>query len=575
MPVEYQLPVLYTGLQLQHLEIDTKHEKLLFIEQFTVDSKLENDIMNTYFKLKTFQLIYNHTEIYEWVRRNIFSYDTVKPLSLILPRQTIEPFTVNKDNLTMFEWLMRRIVVKGCAELWNISMLMKLNSESAALSVSHMKFLLEQNDKKRSSVYKNRLVNLLLGTRHWSTELMVESLWWSLKRATRDTNNLKKIHTRGSPFFMGVSLVKLSSYGNVTKLDLTVHTLRVEYSHFLAEFMLKLQECCSQYGLQTIGKAYPIKSSTADSVNQLGSWIMINAKITDFTAFFFNKYEACILISLTEIDVVRSQQMTMLKLDGFQTAILETTQEALMSLNEFTDIFSNIKMIRIEYVQQVKELPQINVYILNDTEAMWNTNLHMHIVTLLRDMSEFRQQFHPSQPEHVELVIPSEPSTSSSFVFDLYAEGNTVLHLKLSERHSMQLFMENFYIGRKERLLLSIEKIFVNIDEMHIFTIKDIDVQSLPSINVLTAERQNYEHFVQATNRVWVTTIGGFKGIFPYDHDFADAVQNEFNSLIKWLKFVHDVKKKPFTADSPLPSDMIIQVNLIVLIMWFYIVFFS
>lgn len=37
---EYQLPTLYTGLQLQHLEIDTKHEKLLFLEQFTTDSKV-------------------------------------------------------------------------------------------------------------------------------------------------------------------------------------------------------------------------------------------------------------------------------------------------------------------------------------------------------------------------------------------------------------------------------------------------------------------------------------------------------------------------------------------------------
>lgn len=37
---QHELPTLYTGLQLQHLEIDTKHEKLLFIEQFTIDSKV-------------------------------------------------------------------------------------------------------------------------------------------------------------------------------------------------------------------------------------------------------------------------------------------------------------------------------------------------------------------------------------------------------------------------------------------------------------------------------------------------------------------------------------------------------
>lgn len=43
---EYQLPTLYTGLQLQHLEIDTKQEKLLFMEQFTIDSKVILELFN-------------------------------------------------------------------------------------------------------------------------------------------------------------------------------------------------------------------------------------------------------------------------------------------------------------------------------------------------------------------------------------------------------------------------------------------------------------------------------------------------------------------------------------------------
>lgn len=55
-----------------------------------------------------------------------------------------------------------------------------------------------------------------------------------------------------------------------------------------------------------------------------------------------------------------------------------------------------------------------------------------------------------------------------------------------------------------------------------------------------------------------------FQAIFPYDHDFYDAVQNQFVSHFKWLKMVHNYKKKPFTASSPLPSDIVIQVTYIV-----------
>lgn len=217
---------------------------------------------------------------------------------------------------------MKRIVVKGCAELWNISMLTKLNDETAAFSVSHMKLILEQYEEKRSSVYSNRLVNIVLNNRHWSIELMIESLWWSLGNATSDTNFLKKIHTRGSPFFLGVSLIKLSSYGNATKLDLSVHTLRTEYSKCLAEFMLKLQECCRQYGIKKKPKVIDEKLKANDDESQPNTGLLVNAKITDVTTFFFDNYEACMLISLTEVTLARTQQVSILKLNGFQTAIL-------------------------------------------------------------------------------------------------------------------------------------------------------------------------------------------------------------------------------------------------------------
>lgn len=224
--------------------------------------------------------------------------------------------------MSFVHWVMKRIVIKGCAELWNISMLTKLNDETAAFSVSHMKLILEQYDEKRSSVYRNRLVNMVLNNRHWSMELMIESLWWSLGNATRDTNFLKKIHTRGSPFFLGVSLIKLSSYGNATKLDLSVHTLRTEYSKCLAEFMLKLQECGRQYGIKKKPKVIEEKLMGDIDQNHTNAGLLVNAKITDVTTFFFNNYEACMLISLNEVTLARTQQITVLKLDGFQTAIL-------------------------------------------------------------------------------------------------------------------------------------------------------------------------------------------------------------------------------------------------------------
>lgn len=42
-----QLPTVFTKLVLQHLDIDTKYEKLLFIEQFTIDSMVSIIFLHT------------------------------------------------------------------------------------------------------------------------------------------------------------------------------------------------------------------------------------------------------------------------------------------------------------------------------------------------------------------------------------------------------------------------------------------------------------------------------------------------------------------------------------------------
>lgn len=70
-------------------------------------------------------------------------------------------------------------------------------------------------------------------------------------------------------------------------------------------------------------------------------------------------------------------------------------------------------------------------------------------------------------------------------------------------------------------------------------------------------------------NKAWVVSIDLFKAVFPYEHSFAEAVQNQFMSVVKWLKIVHNMKKKP--QDGPLPSDLLISVSFTKI----YLIFFT
>ncbi|KAM7354827.1 bridge-like lipid transfer protein family member hobbit [Cochliomyia hominivorax] len=579
------LPTVFTKLTLQHLDIDTKYEKLLFIEQFTIDSMLQNDILNLYVKLKTFQIIYNHCEIYDWVHNNFLSSTRQRqhqPMLLqckhkslpdhlgSLEKQTLQQFSdagsgstedviQGEPKKSLFESIMKHIVVKGCAELFNVSMLMKLDDdEHAGMSVSHTRLVLEQIEDKRSSMYKTKIFNLLLNQRHWSVELMIESLWWSLGNSINDTNNLKKSHSPGSPFFLGVSLVKLSSYSNATKLEVSIHTLRTEYSMTLANFVIKTVNCIKQYGgLKTEGSAAKQKAlQTAETPINL----LVSAKIKDITAYFVNHHRACLLLSFSEITLTRTHQISHLKLEEFQMAIMRSLAASSLCLTDFTDIFANCKLIRLEYEKMENKRPKLSVYIPGNTEAIWNSNLHMHILTLVRDMQDLKCALALPQKEKSPSPIPTDPN-SKKLIIELSAERSTVFEIKLSDRHSMQWFVENLFFSHKEGNFISAENIFIKIDDEHIFTLKDVDVHSLAKLDMLTHERANCEGFLLPTNKVWVTTIGAFKAIFPYDHDFYDAVQNQFVSHFKWLKMVHNYKKKPFTASSPLPSDIVIQIK--------------
>lgn len=101
----------------------------------------------------------------------------------------------------------------------------------------------------------------------------------------------------------------------------------------------------------------------------------------------------------------------------------------------------------------------------------------------------------------------------------------------------------------------------ISLDGVEIFTIKGLNLHRIKDNKLIRDERLDNEHFKVGWNKTWGLSIDLFKAVFPYQHNYADAVQNELVSIFKWLKLVHNHKKMPFTAKSPLPSDLLISVK--------------
>lgn len=168
---EYKLPCLFTCLELNDFEIDTVQDKLLCLKQFSIELKLEQDIITIYLKLESFQMNYNHKDIYNWINKNFIT----RTSEILSVRKKTQIDSIYKKDLVKF---FNSVVIKGCAELWKVSTIFNLNGSIGSLYITHSKLLLDQYVESRTGLYKNYALNLLLSNRHWSTELMMESLWW-------------------------------------------------------------------------------------------------------------------------------------------------------------------------------------------------------------------------------------------------------------------------------------------------------------------------------------------------------------------------------------------------------------
>lgn len=539
----------YFNYEMSELIVDTSSERLLALDQHSIDLKLNNEVINIYTKLKSFKLTYNHCDIIDWIKKNLVNSEMMsKSLQLKehSPRST--------DGL---EKLLGNCVIKVCVELWNISTICQLsNRQVSSINLAHTQLLMNQSEESKVDA---KAINFL-NKRSWNAEIMIESLCFYLDSNVKNVSgsNLKKTHVRGSAFYCGVLLSKISDYGSHKKIDLTAHTLRTEYSKALSSFVIEASKCFKEYSM--FRSQQPLKVPTKENENLwkafLNNQLITNLKVTDITTFFINQHDMCSFINLPEITISLSPTKQIIEFERMQVSFVDFSKNAsINSLSEHSNSFISTKIVRIE---RSKEDNTLFIYIVHNVEAFWSPNRHMHLNLLCKEIQELSKEV--SQILNFPKNRPATLSKPRNLPkIDLYIKEEFSFNIDISSRHSMSGKISNLYVSTKKGNQFSIKHFQIAIDEIRMFEVDDIAINSLDELAVLTEERKNYEQFRLPTNKVWAVKIGSFKGIFPYDHDFSSAIKDEFVSVYKWLKILHNYKKSPFTELSPLPRDLIIQ----------------
>ncbi|RZF37809.1 hypothetical protein LSTR_LSTR007171 [Laodelphax striatellus] len=168
----YGWPKAIVDLQVNDLAVIGEREKILGLKKLSIKAELLKKLLNLRLILNTFSLVYNHLHVYSWVAENFKDLFTLKE----------EEHSYAVENCKQGDedcW--NQLELQGCAELYNISSVLRLSEKTGDTSVGFTRlkwiFGCEPPYLKPEEVVKSWCSPRLpigLSERSCTTELLVE-----------------------------------------------------------------------------------------------------------------------------------------------------------------------------------------------------------------------------------------------------------------------------------------------------------------------------------------------------------------------------------------------------------------
>ncbi|XP_066998211.2 protein hobbit [Anabrus simplex] len=574
---------LFNSLQLEDLNVKCNKETVLMMRKLCINGKVEEKVCNIYVILNTLAVTYNHKDLHDWITTNFLR----SPVNEDLPYIVSDVETNSEDcGESWWEELMCSCQVKGCVELCHVSALIRLPKEPqcALMHFKHAKYILDQSSCIRGNYnYSWRIARWLLGCPYWTMELLIESLWCRLGEMPLDSDAglLKKYHTWGTPMFLGLIVVNLQNIGSdKCQLSSMLDTLRMEWSPPLAEFIIQAVNCLSEYrGLSTASPEHheqtvshkclqsskkhhsDTSSSRAPFFQEFLHCVETKITISSVNAFFLANKNICIMARLDAASLISSKETVEGYLEGAKLVTISPrkSQYNCLKSEELKTSACHIKITRLEYRLTTS---QMWISLVDEVHAVWSTNFHLKVLTLVNEIEHFLMKIKVNRVQRKSKK--NELNNSQRKDLLLTIKGQFGLEFILSRHHHMAITVDELRGSSTEMEPVSIQtsQMKIAVDDNDIFSIEGLEVSEKNDNAEVTLERLQTEPELQDQfNNCWAVIIESLKVVFPYEHSFAEAVQNELISLVKWLKLIHKRQKQSLTEDGPLPSDLLIKVK--------------
>nr|XP_023019530.1 protein KIAA0100 [Leptinotarsa decemlineata] len=530
------------------LFLQNSKEKLLELKHLNIDAKLIQNSLNIYLQQNCLLVTYDHNLIYKWVSTNFpRSHQEISPMILEDTEKRRDRLRIYRSSA--FEKIIEKLNISFCAELFQVLAVIRLKNQDSSIGFNRVRLMLDQSPEKRGSTFKAYIPNLFLRDRHWAMEFSVDSLWWSFKEWNQDTNVSKVTHIWGTPLYLGMGVIKLSTSANQeVRLESLLDTIQLEWSLEFADYVLLALRCFKQYGSIKPKHSSPKKEIGDRDLQNLSCHLVV----THFNLFmqaqnieYFVSRINTISLDKTIDEVRKSANAVNVKFEGFKIFSLNSNGDGYTCIQ--TEDISNYKVFintALLEVRNLEEKPkETTLTLLETVETHWSTNFHLKSLLLVRDVMEFLSGVKK------ELDIVDGGAVKQKCFNTLNIFGKFEFHIEISPSHNAKI-----------ALVFLNTSLLISIDEQKIFTLKGIDVHRIKSHPVIEAERNDAGSFNLKFNKTYGIFIDLFTAVFPHEHNFAEAIQNQLVSVFKWLKIIHNIKKDK-TIPQSLPGDLLINVK--------------
>ncbi|XP_045542824.1 protein KIAA0100 [Papilio machaon] len=553
-------PQLYVAFQADQLQLITEQYDLLFLNKIKLDAKLEKGVLNLYLIISTLNMSYIHEDMFKW-------YRSIRDLN-----SKMKPMQLSGDSSSggaggaggVPAWVrvaLRSCVVQGCAELRGVSLRARRTAAGPALAAGcgGLKVKLDQLLDTREEAYKWGVAQLVVGARHWSAELLVDAGWagWAGREPP------PRRHHAWRSALLAVALVKCGSHPpRDCKVEAMMDCLRLEWSKEIADAVISMVECLNDYKT-------PCKAKLPEVVEESPANISVNVALSHINLFLIVSDEICLMTRIDAVTLEKTVNKAGALVSGLKVVEMVPYKANVQCQrsDEITSTFFHVRLLRVEFLHSKdKSTNLLDFQFLETVDFEWSANMHLKILTFVRAVKSFRKELKELKESKIETEDVGEDK-KKPLDWRVSFKGDTNLMLLLSEDNNMLFVTDELTVGCEEWCGVSVSwgqlKMVLNGEE--VVVVEGYSQERAHDDPDVRVERSANEGFLLPWNKVWSVNVESVRVVFPYKHRFAEAVQGDFVSLFKWLKLVHGVKKRPFTADSPLPSDLHIKIEEVLL----------